>query len=241
MERGMAAVWGPLPADEALQLLEQSLAERMSAPGAELGAARMLAFVGRASDARVLITRASERISELGDRSLLSLADEVAAVIALQSGDVAEAVRLLQRSYADKVATGDRGFASTTAAELAEAYLEDNDLAHAWEYGAIARETSARDDIASQAGGRQIQARVLSARGEHAEAEALAREAVAIMERTDFLAYHGDAVVHLARVLHAAGKTEAAVATARTAMELYDRKRATFLVERTKDLIAEWS
>ena len=240
-QRGMASVWGPLPADEALQLLEQLFAEGMSAPGAELAAARLLASMGRVSDARAWVARGSERLSELGDRIMLSLADEVAAAIALQSGDVAEALRALQRSYADKVATGDRGYASTTAAALAEAYLESEDLAHAWEYGAIARETSARDDIASQAGGRQIQARVLSARGEHAEAEALAREAVAILERTDYLTFHGEALVHLARVLYAAGKADEAVAAARAAMELYERKRATFLVERTRKLIAEWS
>ena len=209
-------------------------------PGAELGAGMLLAFLGRIPEASASIARGRERIAELGDRLTLSSADAAAGTIALLSGDVAEAIRSLQRSYDDKVATGDRGFASTTAAELAEAYLEDNDLAHAWDYGAIARETSARDDIASQAGGRQIQARVLSARGQHAEAETLAREAVAIMERTDYLAYHGDALVHLARVLKSAGKADEAVAAARTAVELYDRKRATFLVERTRKLIAEW-
>jgi tetratricopeptide (TPR) repeat protein len=240
-QRGVAAVYGPLPADDALKLIEQSIAEGMPAPGAELGASRMLGLIGRIPEARAMIARGREKISELGDRILLSTADAAAGTTALLSGDVEEAIRTLQRSYDDKVATGDRGFASTTAAELAEAYLADNDLPHAWEYGAIARETSAGDDIASQAGGRQIQARVLAARGEHAEAEALAREAVAIMERTDYLVHHGDALVHLARVLHAAGKADEALAAARTAVELYDRKRATFLVERTRQLIAEWS
>ena len=201
----------------------------------------MLGLIGRIPEARAMIARGREKISELGDRILLSTADAVAGTIALLSGDVEEAIRSLQRSYADKVATGDRGFASTTAAELAEAYLESQDLAHAWEYGAIARETSARDDIASQAAGRQVQARVLSARGEHGEAEALAREAVEILERSDYLTYRGEALVHLARVLYAAGKADEAVAAARAAVELYDRKGATFLVERTKKLIVEWS
>jgi tetratricopeptide (TPR) repeat protein len=201
----------------------------------------MLTCLGRFPEAVAAITRGRERISELGDRIMLANMDSAAGAVSLLSGDVAEAIRSLQRSYDGKVATGDRAFASTAAAELAEAYLEDSDLAHAWEYATIARETSAGDDIASQAGGRQIQARVLSARGQHAEAEALGREAVAIMERTDYLAFHGDALVHLARVLHAAGKADEALAAARAAAEVYDRKRATFLAERTTRLIAEWS
>jgi ATP/maltotriose-dependent transcriptional regulator MalT len=201
----------------------------------------MLACLGRFPEAVAAIARGRARISELGDRIMLANVDSVAGVVSLLSGDVAEAIRSLQSSYDGKVATGDRAFASTTAAELAEAYLEGGDLADAWEYATIARETSAGDDIASQAAGRQIQARVLSARGEHAEAEALGREAVAIMERTDYLAYHGDALVHLARVLHAAGKGDEALAAARAAAEVYDRKGATFLAERTTKLIAEWS
>jgi hypothetical protein len=51
---------------------------------------------------------------------------------------------------------------------------------------------------------------------------------------------HGDALVHLANVLHAAGKADEAVAAARQAVELYERKRATFLVERTRKLIGVW-
>jgi ATP/maltotriose-dependent transcriptional regulator MalT len=228
-----------MPADEVVQLIERSSAGNPH-PGAGLGASRMLALQGRFAEARALIAQTTEEIAELGDRLLVSITREVAGELALLSGDIQEALRQLQGSYDEKVALGDRGYASTTAAALAEAYLEDQDLAHAWEYGTIARETSARDDIASQAGGRQIQARVLSARGQHVAAEALAREAVMIMEHTDYLQFHGNALVHHARVLQAAGKADEAVAAARQAVEFYDAKRATFLVERTQKLIADW-
>ena len=60
------------------------------------------------------------------------------------------------------------------------------------------------------------------------------------MKKTDYLATHGDALVHLARVLRAAGKADEAVAAAREAVELYGRKGATFFVKRTEKLIAEW-
>ena len=235
----MAAVFGPMPADEVLQLIERLNAGTNPYPRAALGACRMLTAQGRFAEARALVAQTTETMAELGDRLLISTAHDVAGDLALLSGDIKEALRQLQHSYDGKVAIGDRGFASTTAAVLAEAYLENQDLAHAWEYGTIARQTSARDDIASQVGGRQIQARVLSVRGQDAEAEVLGREAVAMMERTDYLEFHGHALVHLARVLQAAGKADEAVAAARQAMELYDRKGATFFVERTRKLIEE--
>ncbi len=62
-----------------------------------------------------------------------------------------------------------------------------------------------------------------------------------IFHPTDYLIDHGDAVIHLGHVLHAAGKGDEALMAAREALELYDRKGATFLVERTRNLIGGWS
>ncbi|MEO8252383.1 MAG: hypothetical protein ABI578_07905, partial [Chloroflexota bacterium] len=55
-----------------------------------------------------------------------------------------------------------------------------------------------------------------------------------------YLTMHGDALVHLGQALHTAGNVDDAVAAAREAVELYDRKGATFLVERTTNIIREW-
>jgi hypothetical protein len=82
---------------------------------------------------------------------------------------------------------------------------------------------------------------VLSRHGDHEGAEALGREAVGIIGQTDYLDRHADILVHLAHVLHESGKGEEAVATARDAIALYERKGATFLVEKTQRLIDEWS
>ncbi len=108
-------------------------------------------------------------------------------------------------------------------------------------FGTIARETSSSDDVMSQAGGRSVQARVLSRRGDHVGAEALAREAVAIMRQTDYLDQHATALVHLGHVLAAAGSMEEAAAAAREAVTLYERKGATYMVEQTQRLIEEWT
>jgi tetratricopeptide (TPR) repeat protein len=138
-------------------------------------------------------------------------------------------------------ATGDRAFASTFAAELADALIELGDDDGAWRYATIAIDTSSTDDVVSQAGGRAVQARVLARRGEHDAAVALAREAAGIMAGTDYLVQHGLALVHLAHVLQAGGHEAEAIESANTALDLFTRKGASFLVERTQRLIDDWA
>ena len=119
--------------------------------------------------------------------------------------------------------------------------LDQHDDDEALRFGMIACETSSSDDVVSQAGGRAVQARVLSRRGEHEAAEALGREAVERMSQTDYLDQHAEMLVHLAHVLHESGKPEEAVTAARDAVALYDRKGATYWVQQTQRLIGDWT
>ena len=77
----------------------------------------------------------------------------------------------------------------------------------------LGRELSDDQDLFAQTLWRQVQALVHASRGEHVEAEALAREAVAMMERSDALNFQGDALRDLAEVLQAAGRSDEAAAT----------------------------
>jgi tetratricopeptide (TPR) repeat protein len=83
-----------------------------------------------------------------------------------------------------------------------------------------------------------VQARVHSSRGEHAEAERLAREAVALWEQTDGLYLHGDALCDLAEVLEAGARRDEAVTALRGALDCYDRKRIIPLARRTRERLA---
>jgi len=65
---------------------------------------------------------------------------------------------------------------------------------------------------------------VLARRGEADAAEAAAREAVAIAERTDLLNTQADALLDLAQVLAQAGRSDEARAAARDAAERFERK-----------------
>jgi Flp pilus assembly protein TadD len=82
----------------------------------------------------------------------------------------------------------------------------------------------ASDDVTTQMFWRQVQAKVLARRGGRAEAERLAREAVALGEPTDALVWKGDSWADLAEVLEVVGKHDEAKAALERALALYERK-----------------
>ena len=84
-----------------------------------------------------------------------------------------------------------------------------------------------------------MQALVHAHRGEHAEADALAREAVAIVERTDALDEQGAALYYLAQVLLAAGRSEDAAAALEQALERYERKKILPMAGKVRGRLAE--
>ena len=70
----------------------------------------------------------------------------------------------------------------------------------------ISRETGVSEDQSTQVIGQGLSARILAERGHHAEAEDLARSAVALAARTDPPSERADALLDLARVLAAADR-----------------------------------
>ena len=102
---------------------------------------------------------------------------------------------------------------------------------------AATRETG--QDVSAQALWRQVQALVHASRGQHVEAETLAREAVAIMDRTDALNIQGDALCDLAEVLNAAGRNNEAAATLSQALDRYERKNNLAMTAQVRDRLAE--
>src|SRR4029453_11982511 len=91
-------------------------------------------------------------------------------------------------------------------------------------YAEMAVRIAAEDDLASQTAGRSARALVLAARGEFAEAERLAREAVDLYADAETPNPQGDAWMDLAKVLRTAGKSAEAAAAAREALGFYERK-----------------
>jgi tetratricopeptide (TPR) repeat protein len=100
---------------------------------------------------------------------------------------------------------------STAAGSLALGYYALGRLEEADAWAGRAAELGASDDPITQMLWWQVKAKVLARRGEHAEAERLAREAVAIGEGTDMLSDQGEAWADLADVLAFGGGRNSAV------------------------------
>jgi class 3 adenylate cyclase/tetratricopeptide (TPR) repeat protein len=244
MARGVSLVFGPTPVEEAISELQTQIASARGAKwvsGAYRGIGRLRVLQGRFAEARELNARARTAFEELGNRNQIADTLRDRGEIEQRGGNVEAAAKLMRESYEAMIATGDRSYASTIAAQLGEVLVDLDEDDEAWRFGTIARDTSSTDDVMSQALGRAVQARVHSRRGNRDAAEALAREAAAIYAKTDYLAQHGDVFVHLAHVLHEAGKVDEAVAAASEAVDVYEQKGATFLVERTQRLIDDWT
>ena len=79
-----------------------------------------------------------------------------------------------------------------------------------------------------------MRAEALAQRGEHAAALALARAAVELAAATDDLLDHADARIALAAALRAVGRSAEADSEASRAIELWEAKGATLLVERAR-------
>ena len=134
---------------------------------------------------------------------------------------------------------GDKSFLSTAAANLARALFADDRFEEADIWAGRAAEIGASEDAVTQRLWRQVRAKVLARRGEHAEAERLVREAVAIGAGTDDLNGQGDAYADLAEVVLLAGKSDEAAAALELALARYERKGNLVSARRVRTLLAE--
>jgi tetratricopeptide (TPR) repeat protein len=158
----------------------------------------------------------------------LAVADDPAA--AVEFGE--EGFRLLEE-------LGERGAQSTAAGRLAQALYALDRLEEAEAWAGRAAELGATDDASTQMLWRQVRAKVVARRGEHADGERLAREAVAIGERTDTLNDQGDTHADLAEVLLLAGKPGEAAAALEQALERYQRKGNLVSTQHAQTRLAE--
>jgi tetratricopeptide (TPR) repeat protein len=113
---------------------------------------------------------------------------------------------------------------STAAAMLAVALVQQGRHDEAIRYADLAAAWAAPDDTASQVPQLAARAHVLAARGELEHAEATARQAVRLSERSDDICLRGDALVDLAAVLERAGRAGNAATALGEAIALYQRK-----------------
>ena len=199
--------------------------------------------------------RRAEGLARLGsfDEARAILAD-ARAVLAERGGGIAYAtalcmcsvdVELLADNPAAAAELGTEGcrlleemkeqsMLSSAAGGLSQALYELDRLGEAEAWAGRAAELGASDDVLTQVLWRQVKAKVLARRSEHADAEQLAREAVALAEQTDMLDLTGNAHADLAEVLLLGGKPDEAAAALEQALERYERKGNLVMAQRAR-------
>jgi tetratricopeptide (TPR) repeat protein len=144
--------------------------------------------------------------------------------VELTAGNAQAAADAGLKGIADLRELGERGWLSTVAGHAAEALYRLGSDDEAWRMTETADEAGASDDVITQMLILQVRAKILSRRGEHVEAERLAREAVAWGEPTDALVHKADSYRDLAIVFAAADKRDEALAALEQARSFYAEK-----------------
>jgi class 3 adenylate cyclase/tetratricopeptide (TPR) repeat protein len=186
--------------------------------------AGLCAMEGAAEESRRLFARAKSIGEEIGLAWAPATTGLFAEEVGVLLGDSEFAERELRTGYEFLEAIGERGTRSTTATHLADALHQLGRDAEAERFADLSLELASTDDIASQARGRAVKAKVLAARGNHVAAHQLAREAVELSEHTDDLYMHGQVLMALAEILRVAGRNDEAIPVLEAAVEVSELK-----------------
>ena len=238
-----AAVFGPTPARQGIPLCEDLLAAADGRLYAEASVKNTLgilyAMVGRADEARASMRQGRAMYRELGLEIQWGGTAMGEAWVELYLGEPGAAERVLREGMEVLERLGERSYLSTIAAMLAQTLNEQGRHAEAEQATLLSEELAASEDVASQAGWRSERARALAHRGELAEAEKLAREALELTEPTDGLDWIGGAHYALAEVLELAGRRDEAAEAVARALEAWERKGIVLYAERASAKLAE--
>jgi tetratricopeptide (TPR) repeat protein len=200
---------------------------------------RFAAMRGDFETARELARRGRDPLAEAGSLVLHAATSQVTAFIEALAGDHETAVRLLRDGSEALDALGEHAFASTNAVFIAWHLcgLRRDDEAEQWL--ARARELSPEADISTLATADCVEAVLRARRGEHEEAERVARGAVAVTETIDFWDQRARAHETLAWVLAEAGRGNEAREAVRAAIAVYEEKGSVVSAEQARALLAE--
>ena len=229
-------ILGPTPATEGARRSEQLLKQAAGDPVLEVNALGAVAYFAAAQDrsehAAELLDRARAHAAHLG--SGFWVPPVYFALYALHADDPPTAEAALRPGYEALVQIGEKSNFSSLATLVAQAAYAQGWDDEAEELAEQARQAAQPIDVQCQTIWRTVQAKVLARRGALDRAEALAREAIAYVEESDFLPAHGEALTDLAHILRLASRTEEAQAAVDEAVMLFERKGDASAVRRCR-------
>jgi class 3 adenylate cyclase len=234
-------LYGTTPVSELLAWEEEQDTAVRNHPRVRAQRAVALAMLGRFAEARSLLVQLRDELADRGADLMLTVVDvEDGAEVELLAGEPEAAVvarekgcQLLERTEWQE------DVLSTWAGWLAQAYYMVDRIDEAEVWAARAAELGTNDDAETQVIWRQVRAKVLARRGKQSDGELLAREAVAICEKTDLLNDQASVYADLAEVLLLGGRTGDAAAALEQALDRYERKENVVMAERVRARLAE--
>jgi len=235
----LAAAVGPTPLEAAIQQVEQTLDKpnrRDEAWSLSL-LAELVSQRGDFDEAGRLSARAREILLDLGQRTIAAGITMNTAWAPLRAGDPAAAEAELRPADEALESIGEKGARCGVAAVLAEALFQQGRLDEADRFTRVSEEAAASDDVLAQVWWRGVRAKIHARRGNFEHAARLAREAVEIIEPSDWVVIKAWALLTLGEVLLATGESEPARESVERALELYEQKGNIVDASRARQLL----
>jgi len=236
--------WGPTPLNEVESKNREALtwARARGLYTLEAGAlgilARAAAMRGDFAEARRLSKEARNTIADVGELLTVAYDSISEGLIELLAGDPDAAIVALNRGFEALERRGGMSPLAVLAANLARAFVVKGQDDDAERFIRRCRDAAAESQLDTQIKWRALQGVVLARRGEFEEATRLAREAVALAERSEQVDSQAEALGDLADVLHRAGAVQEAVRHAERALALYEGKGNLVSAARLRRLLA---
>jgi class 3 adenylate cyclase/tetratricopeptide (TPR) repeat protein len=171
--------------ERALELAEESgsLLTRASALAAR---ASLLRHAGDFEEAEALLEQALAIVVESGAAVVQGKLTHQLGIVAWRKRDLAKAERQFREAIRILSGVEDRGTLCESQRSLAEVLLEQGRIDEAERFALASRETVGPEDVASRATTRKALARVRAAQKRDAEAEKLYRDALDIIQGSDY-------------------------------------------------------
>jgi class 3 adenylate cyclase len=230
---------GTKPVDEYLLWLNDVVARYGDQPVIDGYRSRALGLLGRFEEARALHAKTVAALRERGARIEEGISAQGGWRIEMDAGDLHAAERIARRGCELLEEIGERSFLSTQACQLAESLYALGRDKEAAEWADLGPKLGASDDVLTQMLSRQVLAKLAARRRDHALAQTLIGEAVALAKTTQALIAQADTRMDLAHVLAMAGQTKRAIAELERAAALYERKGATACLARAQQRLDE--
>jgi class 3 adenylate cyclase/tetratricopeptide (TPR) repeat protein len=231
-----AIVRGPMPVTEGIERCEAILRRYPDNRGVEAymshALAHLWARLGEFDHAREAVERYRGFLLDTGQMIDYWRGAEVAFDVEMLAGNVREAAEVAEGAHVHLAERNDRW--PYLGAFLAQARLALGDVEGALEVAELAAASALNVERALGLG---ILARVRAREADTAAAEEMIREAIEIVERTDFLFDHGTVLLDLGEVMETLGRDEEARAARARALELFEEKGDVVSAARARSLL----